>query len=334
MSAGCVAAEALDIPGLVYVDDTQPGFRRRRCGRGFVYLDPDGKAVKDPETIARFRQLAVPPAWTDVWFCADPCGHIQATGRDAAGRTQYLYHEAWRRQKDRIKFDRALELAASLPSARRGVTRDLRGDDPRCRTLAAAFRMLDAGALRVGSDRYAELHGSHGLSTLLCSHVVVSGTTIRLEFPGKSGQEWLSELDDADLAAALRPLKRRGPSARLLAYQDDAGWHTVSAEDINAYVRERTGGEFTAKDFRTLTGTVTAACSLARSGPQPTKTARERAVRLAVKQTAELLGNTLAVARSSYIDPRVIDAYDDGRTIDRERLHSAESQLRDLLTDQ
>ena len=307
-----------------------PGIQRVRSGRGFTFRGVDGKAV-DAATRARIDALVIPPAWTEVWICPFPNGHIQATGRDAAGRTQYLYHEAWRRQKDRVKFDRMLELAASLPSARKRVTRDLRGDDPKLRTLAAAFRMLDAGSLRVGSDRYAELHGSHGLSTLLCSHVVVSGDTVRLEFPGKSGQEWMSELDDADLAAALRPLKRRGPTARLLAFKDDAGWHPVTAEDINDYVRARTGGEFTAKDFRTLTGTVTAASSLARSGPQATKTARARAVRTAVKDTADLLGNTLAVARSSYIDPRVLDAFDDGRTIDRQRLDAAESQLRSLL---
>ena len=235
-----------------------------------------------------------------------------------------------------MKFDRALELAASLPSARKRVTRDLRGDDPKARTLAAAFRMLDAGSLRVGSERYAELHGSHGLSTLLCSHVVVSGTTVRLEFPGKSGQEWESQLDDADLASALRPLKRRGPTARLLAYktvssEGRAVWHPVDAEDINRYVRDRTGGEFSAKDFRTLTGTVAAARTLARSGPQQTKTAKDRAVREAVKATAELLGNTLAVARSSYIDPRLVDRYDRGQTISRDRLDSAETELRALL---
>jgi DNA topoisomerase-1 len=292
----------------------------------------------DAATRARIDALVIPPAWTEVWICPFANGHIQATGRDAAGRTQYLYHEAWRLQKDRVKFDRMLELAASLPSARRRVTRDLRGDDPELRTLAAAFRMLDAGSLRVGSERYAELHGSHGLSTLLCSHVVVSGDTVRLEFPGKSGQEWSSELVDPDLAAALRPLKRRGPAARLLAYrtvshEGRASWHPVSADDINRYVRDRTGGDFTAKDFRTLTGTVTAACSLARSGPQPNKTARARAVREAVKDTAELLGNTLAVARSSYIDPRVLDRFDQGRTIDPARLHSAETQLRELLTE-
>lgn len=318
------------MPRLRRSEPRGPGIQRVKSGRGFTFRGVDGKPV-DAATRARIDALVIPPAWTEVWICPFPNGHIQATGRDAAGRTQYLYHEAWRRQKDRVKFDRMLELAASLPSARKRVTRDLRGDDPKLRTLAAAFRMLDAGSLRVGSERYAELHGSHGLSTLLCSHVVVSGDTVRLEFPGKSGQEWMSELDDADLAAALRPLKRRGPTARLLAFKDDEGWHPVTAEDINDYVRARTGGEFTAKDFRTLTGTVAAACSLARSGTQVTKTARTRAVRTAVKDTAELLGNTLAVARSSYIDPRVLDAYDDGRTIDRQRLDAAESQLRSLL---
>ena len=325
------------MPRLRRSEPSGPGIQRLKAGRGFTYRGADGGPV-DAATRERIAALVIPPAWTEVWICPFPNGHIQATGRDAAGRTQYLYHEAWRLQKDRVKFDRMLELAASLPSARRRVTRDLRGDDPKLRTLAAAFRMLDAGSLRVGSDRYAELHGSHGLSTLLCSHVVVSGDTVRLEFPGKSGQEWMSELDDADLAAALRPLKRRGPSARLLAYkpassEEAAGWHPVTAEDINDYVRARTGGEFTAKDFRTLTGTVTAACSLARSGSQPNKTARARAVRAAVSDTAELLGNTLAVARGSYIDPRLIDAFEDGRTIDRDRLDSAETQLRELLAE-
>ncbi len=320
------------MPRLRRSEPSGPGIQRLKSGKGFAYRGPDGKSV-DAATRTRIHDLVIPPAWTEVWIAPFPNGHIQATGRDAAGRTQYLYHEAWRRQKDRVKFDRALELAASLPSARKRVTRDLRGDDARARTLAAAFRMLDAGSLRVGSERYAELHGSHGLSTLLCSHVVVSGDTVRLEFPGKSGQEWESELDDADLAAALRPLKRRGSTARLLAFKDASGWHTVSAEDINAYVRDRTGGDFTAKDFRTLTGTVAAARSLARSGPQPTKTARARAVRDAVKATADLLGNTLAVARSSYIDPRLVDRYDRGQTISRDRLDAAETELRTLLGD-
>ena len=318
------------MPRLRRSDTSGPGIRRIRSGKGFAYR-ADGGAAVDAATKARIAELVIPPAWEDVWISPYANGHIQAIGRDAAGRTQYLYHDAWRAQKDRVKFDRALELASVLPSARGRVTRDLRGDAPDLRTLAAAFRMLDTGYLRVGSERYADQHGSHGLSTLLCSHATVSGTVITLCFPGKSGQEWESELSDPDLAKVVRSLKRRGASARLLAFRDDAGWHPISAEDINGYVKDRTGGDFTAKDFRTLHGTVTAARSLARTGPQPNKTARARAVREAVRETAEVLGNTLAVARSSYIDPRLIDRYDKGVTIDRDRLDSAESEVRRLL---
>lgn len=286
----------------------------------------------DAHTRARIEALVIPPAWTDVWICPYPNGHIQATGVDAAGRRQYLYHPTWREQKDRIKFDRVLSLAESLPGARRRVTMDLRTEgNTRERALAAAFRMLDTGALRVGSERYAEEHGSHGLSTLLCSHARIAGDVVLLEFPGKSGQEWSSELRDAELADVLRALKRRGPTARLLAWRDERGWHPLSAEDINDYVRERTGGDFTAKDFRTLHGTVAAARALAKAGPQPTPTARKRVITAAVREVAELLGNTPAVARSSYIDPRLIDHFDDGRTIDPKRLDSAESELRALL---
>ena len=302
-----------------------------RAGKGFSYKDVDGTPITDPELRARIEHLAIPPAWTDVWIAPFPNGHIQATGTDAAGRTQYIYHPTWRQQKDRIKFDRVLSLAESLPTARRRVTTDLRGEDAHARALAAAFRMLDTGALRVGSERYAEAHGSHGLSTLLCAHVRVSGDTVALNFPGKSGQEWDSLIRDAELATVLRGLKRRGPSARLLAWSDGGDWHPLTAEEINTYVRERTGGEFTAKDFRTLHGTVTAAIGLAKAGPQRTPTARKRVVAQVMREVAQVLGNTPAVARASYVDPRVVDLYDRGRTIDPARLGSAESELRALL---
>jgi DNA topoisomerase-1 len=253
---------------------------------------------------------------------------------DAAGRRQYIYHPTWREQKDRLKFDRVLALAESLPTARRFVTIDLRSEGfTKTRALAAAFRMLDTGKLRVGSERYAEANGSHGLSTLLCSHATVSGDNVALSFPGKSGQEWDSEIRDADLASVVRGLKRRGPNARLLAFKDGRGWHPLDASDINAYVRERVGDDFTAKDFRTLHGTVAAAVSLAKIGPKPSPSARQRAVAEAMREVAEVLGNTPAIARKSYVDPRVLDLYDDGRTIDRSRLDSAEAQLRSLLFD-
>jgi len=310
------------------------GIRRVRRGRGFAYLDADDRPVTDAALRERIEALVIPPAWTDVWICTFPNGHIQATGTDAAGRTQYLYHPQWREQRDRLKFDRALALAESLPAARRGVTIDLRREGlPRERVLAAAFRMLDAAHLRVGSEQYALEHGSVGLSTLLGAHArVEGGTLVRLEFPGKSGQEWSSEASDADLAAVVAVLKRRGPRARLLAWRDERGPHPLRPADINADIRERTGGgDFTAKDFRTLHGTAAAAIALARSGPKRSPSAQDRAIAAAVRTTAELLGNTPAVARSSYIDPRLLDLYRAGLTIDPARTASVESDLRMLL---
>jgi DNA topoisomerase-1 len=289
--------------------------------------------VADKELRERIQHLAIPPAWTDVWISPYANGHIQATGIDTAGRRQYIYHPTWREQKDRIKFDRALALAESLPTARRAVTIDLRGAEPgRERALAAAFRMLDTGSLRVGSERYAESNGSHGLSTLLCAHARVSGDTVHLAFPAKSGQAWESDIRDADLAAVVQALKRRGPRARLLAWRTDAGnWHPIAADEINAYVREKTGGQFTAKDFRTLRGTVAAAVSLAKHGPEQRSSARTRALAQAMRDAAEVLGNTPSIAKKSYVDPRVVDHYVEGTTINPARLASAESELRALL---
>jgi DNA topoisomerase-1 len=303
-----------------------------RSGRGFRYTTDEGDPV-DEETRARLAALVIPPAWTDVWIAPHANGHIQATGVDGAGRRQYMYHPAWREQKDGVKYDRALELAATLPAARRGVTMDLRRDDlSRERVLAGAFRMLDTGSLRVGSERYATEHGSFGLSTLLCAHAtVVGGDTVELRFPAKSGQEWESDIRDEDLAVLVRRLKRRGPTAHLLAWKDDRGWHPLTPEEINDDVRRRTGGDFTAKDFRTLHGTAAAAVSLARTGPRPSAAARKRAISAAVKEAADELNNTPAIARGSYVDPRLLDAYDSGVTIDPARLESVESELRELL---
>lgn len=320
------------MPRLRRTDSTSPGITRVRSGRGFSYRDAAGNVVKDPELRERFDHLAIPPAWTDVWISPYGNGHIQATGVDGVGRRQYIYHPTWREQKDRIKFDRSLSLAESLPTARRRVTMDLRSGEPtKERALAAAFRMLDTGSLRVGSERYAEANGSHGLATLLCSHATVSGNTVALDFPAKSGQEWQSEITDADLATVVRGLKRRGPHARLLAWKQGATWHPIVSQDINAYVREQTGGEFSAKDFRTLHGTVAAAVSLAKHGPEHKKSARDRALAQAMRDAAAVLGNTPAIARKSYVDPRVVDHYIAGTTIDPARVNAAESELRALL---
>jgi DNA topoisomerase-1 len=315
-------------------DPSGPGLRRVGAGRGFAYRDTDGAAV-NAETRDRIRSLVIPPAWTDVWISPWPNGHIQATGVDAAGRRQYLYHPDWRVREDRVKFDRALELAATLPAARRGVTIDLRRDAaPRERVLAGGFRMLDTGGLRVGSERYAQEHGSYGLSSLLGAHArVTGGDTVRLDFPAKSGQEWSSELRDPDLAELVALLKRRGPRARLLAWQDDEGWHPLSPADLNTDVRERTGGEFTSKDFRTLHGTIAAATSLAQAGPQSSESARKRAIAEAMRVAADVLGNTPAIARGSYVDPRILDRYRQGETIELGSGVVTESALRSFLAD-
>lgn len=310
------------------------GYHRVRSGQGYSYRDPDGNTVTDPEVRQRLEEFVIPPAWNDVWISPYENGHIIATGFDGAGRRQYMYHPSWRDRMDKIKYDRALALAESLPAARRVVTQDLRRPEPdQRRSLAAAFRMLDQGSLRVGSERYATEHGSRGLSTLLCAHAKVSGDDIELSFPGKSHQEWSSSIHDADLARVIAGMKRRGANARLLSYREARGaeWEPLSAEDINAYVKERAGDEFTAKDFRTLHGTVAAAVDLAKTGPQTGVGKRKSAVSHAVKAASEVLGNTPTVARASYVDPRLLDAYEHGETIDPARLHAAEAEVRALL---
>jgi DNA topoisomerase-1 len=322
------------MPRLRRTDQNRPGITRRRSGTGFTYQDAEGRTIRDAVLRERLDHLGIPPAWTDVWIAPYENGHVQATGVDGAGRRQYIYHPTWREQKDRLKFDRAMALAESLPVARRFVTQDLRlGEPVRERSTAAAFRMLDTGSLRVGSERYAEQHGSHGLSTLLCAHATVSGDVVALAFPGKSGQDWDSSIRDADLAAVVRSLKTRGGRARLLAWRPEAGspWRPLHASEINEYVKLRAGEEFSAKDFRTLHGTVAAAVSLAQAGPQSTLGRRRSALAQAMRDASDVLGNTPSVARTSYVDPRLVDAYEHGETIDPGRLGSAESEVRALL---
>ncbi|MFD5225966.1 DNA topoisomerase IB [Microbacterium sp. NPDC058342] len=312
-------------------DPHAPGLARVHRGRGFEYRIPDGTRIDDDAVIARLRALAVPPAWTDVWLSPHENGHILATGLDAAGRRQYIYHPAWHERMSREKFDRMLQLAEVMPAVRGGVTRDLRTDGfGRTRVLAGAFRMLDAALLRVGSEQYAREHGSIGLVTLRGSHARVRGErVVELRFPGKSGQPWESEVDDVELAALIAGLKRRGGRSLLLSWQDGSAWRPLRAGDINDDVRLRTGGEFTAKDFRTLHGTISAAIALAGIGPKASTSARSRAAAQAVRAAASVLGNTPAVARASYIDPRLLDLYDEGVVVDPTR--RVEGQLIELL---
>lgn len=301
------------------VDCSLPGIARRRHGRGFVYLDEQGDPIRDEEVLARIRELAVPPAWEEVWICPYPLGHLQATGVDARGRKQYLYHQKWRERRDREKFDEMLDFARSLPPMRREVAADLRRDGlGRERVLACAVRLLDRGFFRVGGEDYAAENESYGLATITKSHVELLDDAIRFDYPAKSGQRRVQSIVDPEVSEIVAALKRRrGGGHELLAYKDGRRWHDVKSVDINAYVKEVTGGDYSAKDFRTWNATVLAAVALAVSGPQAraSKTARKRAVTRAIKEVAGYLGNTPAVARSSYIDPRIFDRFDAGFTI-------------------
>jgi DNA topoisomerase IB len=303
-------------------DCTGSGLTRRRRGKGFEYLDEEARRISDADVLERIGELAIPPAWQDVWICPYPMGHIQATGVDAAGRKQYLYHQKWRERQDRKKFDAMVAFAQALPDMREQVERDLQGDGmTRQRVLAAAVRLLDRGFLRIGGESYAEDNDSYGLATMLKEHVTVdSNDAINFDFTGKSGIRHVRYVVDGPAAEIVRELKRRrGGGDELLAYRGDNGrWRDVKSPDIRAYVKETAGEEYTAKDFRTWAGTVLAAVTLAATDPERrrVKTQNKRMISLSVKQVAYFLGNTPAVARSSYIDPRVFDRFRDGFTIE------------------
>jgi DNA topoisomerase I len=300
-------------------DTSAPGLRRRRQAGGAVYLWPDGRRVDDDETLRRIEELKIPPAWRDVWISPWPNGHLQAMGTDAAGRRQYLYHERWRLRRDGQKFRRMQAFAEALPRLRREVDVVLRTPGlGRERVLACAVRLLDRAYLRSGGSEYAA-NGSFGLATLHREHVLVRGNgRIELEFPGKAGVQQRRSLVDPDAGKVLRSLKaRQGGGEELLAYRGQSGaWVDVRSADINDYIKQVTGGEFTAKDFRTWHATVLAAVALAVSVPAVrSERARKRAVARAISEVSDYLGNTPAVCRKSYVDPRVIDRYRDGRTI-------------------
>lgn len=299
------------------VSPDQPGWTRRRAGKGFVYLDEQGQRLDD-EQVERIRALAIPPAWTDVWICTRPNGHLQAVGTDDAGRRQYLYHPDWRTRQDRAKFARVLEVAEHLPKTRERVAEDLalRGM-PLARANAVAFRLLDRGYFRIGNDAYADTHGSFGLTTMLRSHVRRRAGVMVFRFTGKSGVEHVVEIDDPDAIRALETMRRRrSPGDRLMAYRDGRTWRDLDASAVNDYLKELFDGALTAKDFRTWHATVLAAVALATTEePGGSAASRKRAVRTAVGEVSGYLGNTPAVARASYIDPRVIEHYERGTTI-------------------
>jgi DNA topoisomerase IB len=299
-------------------DCSGPGIRRRRRGKGFEYLDDDGRRVAEPSVIQRIQELAIPPAWEDVWICPYPMGHIQATGTDAAGRKQYRYHDKWRERRDAQKFEEMIDFARSLPRLRERVEKDLRKRGmPRDKVLACAMRLLDRGFFRIGSENYAEENDTYGIATMRKRHVTVAGDSVTFDYEAKGGQRRVQAIGDPDVAKIVAELKkRRGGGEELLAYKDGNRWVDVSSADINAYLKEATGGDFSAKDFRTWSGTVLAAVALAVAGmASRSKSARTRAKSRAVKEVSRYLGNTPAVCRSSYIDPRVFDRFDGGLTI-------------------
>jgi DNA topoisomerase IB len=299
-----------------------PGWTRRRAGRGFAFYDEDGRLIKD-DRLDRLRSLAIPPAWKDVWICPWPNGHIQATGVDAAGRRQYRYHDEWRVKRDAEKHARVLEIAQQLPDVRDAVAEALQGTGlTRDRVLAAGVRLLDLGAFRVGSEQYAEDNGTFGLATLRREHVRVRGERVFFSYTAKGGLDRELEITDRPTADVVRELLKRPDDTGedLLGYWVDGpggerAWHDVTSAEINTYLKEVSGAEITAKDFRTWTATVLMAATLAEASPPTSRTGRKRTVSAAYKRVSEQLGNTPAVCKASYVDPRVVDRFEHGETV-------------------
>lgn len=298
---------------LRWATDSNPGIARKRSGRGFTYLRPDGSTVRDAPTLARIRRLAVPPAWQDVWISADALGHIQATGRDARRRKQYRYHPSWCEERDAAKYERMIDFARALPRIRARVATDLgRPGLSRERVLAAIVRLLDATMIRVGNAEYAKDNQSYGLTTLRTRHVTVNGDTIELGFRGKSGKRVTASVQDRRVARVLQRCTSL-PGEELFQYLDeDQRIRNVGSDDVNAYLREAAGDEFSAKDFRTWGGTVITAQTLHQLGPADAKVEAKRRVQSAINAAAAQLGNTPAVCRRCYVHPDILAAYDDG----------------------
>lgn len=317
------AAEA----GLRYVSDETPGIRRRRAGRGFSYIGTDGEPIRDPKRLAWFKRLAIPPAWTDVWICANRRGHIQATGRDARGRKVYRYHPRWREVRDEAKYGRMLAFARALPSIRVRVQDDLgRPGLPREKVLAALVSLLEHTRIRIGNEAYARENRSFGLTTLRNRHATIDGSEVTFEFIGKSGRRHTVELRDRRLARIVERCQDL-PGQELFQYLDDEGRRCgVTSDDVNAYLREISGQEFSAKDFRTWSGTVLAAWALHELREFDSEAQAKKNVVQAIERVAEHLGNTPAVCRTSYVHPTVIDAYLEGDVV-RAARKAADHQL-------
>lgn len=319
--------------GLKYASDQRPGIRRKRVSKGFVYFGTDGKRIRDRDEIKRIAALAIPPAWTDVWISPDPNGHLQATGRDARGRKQYRYHPRWRSVRDETKYHRIMAFGATLPRIRRRIAKHmaLRGL-PRERVLATVVRLLETTLIRVGNEEYARTNGSFGLTTMRDGHVALSSTSIRFTFRGKSGIRHTIDLGDPRLAKVVKRC-RDLPGQELFQYVDDDGEaRTIDSADVNEYLREVSGEDFTAKDFRTWAGTVLAAVALREFESFDSKTQAKKNVLRAIENVAERLGNTPSVCRKCYVHPEIIDAYMDGTMLETLK-QIAEQEIAETLSE-
>ncbi len=306
------AVEAAHEAGLVYSTDDEPGIRRRRKGKGFDYVGPDGKLIRDPDVLDRIRSLAIPPAWEEVWVSTRPRGHLQATGRDARGRKQHRYHARWREVRDADKFDRMVRFGAVLSRIRRRAARDLRRPGlPKEKVVATIARLLDTSYIRIGNEEYAKQNNSFGLTTLRGRHVDVKGSTVRFLFKGKSGVEVSVGVTDRRVARVIKRCDEL-PGQNLFQYLDDGERRQVTSDDVNAYLREVSGEDVTAKDFRTWAATVLAACALRDAAGFESESDARRKVVEAIDGVARKLGHTRAVCRRSYVHPAVIDTFLEG----------------------
>jgi len=324
-------AESAKAAGLRYVTDATRGIKRKRQGKGFRYVAPDGSPMHDPEVMRRIKSLAIPPAWTNVWICPNPNGHLQATGRDARGRKQSRYHPRWREVRDETKYHRMMLFGAALPAIRKRVEQDLSTPGlPREKVLAAIVRLLETTFIRVGNNEYAKENGSYGLTTLRNKHVSVKGSTVTFDFKGKSGIEHTIDLHDRRLAAIIKRCQDL-PGYELFQYIDpDGNHHSVDAADVNEYLRQITNEDFTAKDFRTWAGTVLACAMLRELDPPETQTQAKKNMVEAIKRVANRLGNTPSVCRKCYVHPAVLETYMSGamvQAVRKEIAHEVEKEL-------
>ncbi|GHO91266.1 DNA topoisomerase [Reticulibacter mediterranei] len=302
--------ESAKAAGLRYVSDAKAGIHRKRVGKHFSYIGFDGKPIHDQKVLHHIRSLAIPPAWTQVWICPNPRGHLQATGRDTKGRKQYRYHPEWRKVRDETKYDRMIAFGHALPHIREHVAHDMALPGlPREKVLATLVRLLDETSIRIGNEEYMRDNESFGLTTMRENHVDVEGAIIHFQFRGKGGKEFKLDIKDRRLARIVKKCQDL-PGQELFHYLDDEKEaHIVSSEDVNEYLKQMTGQEFTAKDFRTWAGTIIAACALLDCGECETKTEAKKNVAQAIESAAQHLGNTPAICRKSYVHPEIIDAY-------------------------